>query len=366
MIVALFFAMTFIQNSNSVSRIFESDFSEKDDEPVTLVFVGDIMGHSPQYKAAYDSKSNTFNYDICFKHIKSYIDSVDIAVANLEVPLAGVPYSGYPNFSSPDALLDGIKNAGFDVILTANNHVFDRRKAGHERTLQVINSRNLKHAGSYLNKNQRDSIYPLMLDVKGVKIALLNYTYGTNGMQIEKPNIVNLLDTNVIKNDIRTAKSKASDLIILTIHWGTEYQTRANNEQRKLARLFTREGVDVIVGGHPHVVQDAETIEIDSTHKSTVFYSLGNCISNQREINTNGGIMLKVTIGAKSKKVLETSYMPVYVHKGVLNAEYQYHLIPTTDFIKYPSQFPINKTDSATLMYFDKETRKRLSDFDVL
>ena len=336
-----------------------------DDESVSIIFSGDIMGHSPQFQAAYNKVDGTYNYDICFRSVKPYIDNADIAVTNLEVPLAGKPYSGYPYFSSPDALLDALKNAGYDVILTANNHVLDRGKYGLERTLKMITDRKLKHAGSYVNKSQKDSIYPLMLEKKGIKIALLNYTYGTNGNKLTPPNVVNRIDTNVIKNDIRRAKMKQPDLTVITLHWGNEYELQANTEQQMLARLFVREGVDLLIGGHPHVVQNAEFLN-SVTSVVPVFYSLGNSISNQRKPHTDGGIMVKVKIGVHSKKIINTTYLPVYVYRGVLNKQYQYHLIPTIDFIKSPQNFPLPVADSLALRFFDNETKKRLPGFQVL
>lgn len=334
-------------------------------DTLTIIFAGDIMGHSPQFLAAYNPMTKTYNYDVCFQNVKPYIEAADIAIVNLEVPLAGTPYSGYPNFSSPDALLDGLKNAGYDVMLTANNHVLDRGKKGLERTIRTIKKRNLLFAGSYIDKLQRDSTYPILLEQKGIKIALLNCTYGTNWGVTTYPNIVNYLDTIQIKKDIKSAEAKSADVIIMTVHWGTEYELESNEIQRNLARFFARNGVDLVIGGHPHVVQNAEYICINDSLRVPVFYSLGNSISNQRSLNTDGGIMVKVEIGNLSKMILNTSFLPVYVYKGVLNAVNQYHLIPTNDFLDKPEQFNIKKADSTALIYFDTETRKRLSSIDV-
>ena len=366
LISIFFFFSCFIQNTNSELQNPQNEFTNEDNKPITLIFAGDIMGHSPQFNAAYNTETKTYSYDVCFENVKSYIDKVDIAIANLEVPLAGEPYSGYPNFSSPDALLDGMKNAGYDVVLTANNHVVDRGKKGLERTIKIINDRKLKHIGSYLNKAQRDSIYPLIIDKQGVKIALLNYTYGTNGIAVVAPNIVNMLDTIQIKKDIQKAKSLNSDIIILTVHWGIEYITKANEVQRKLSRFFVLQGVDLVIGSHPHVVQDAEILFSKDSVEVPVYYSLGNSISNQRKPETDGGIMVKVEIGTNSKQILSTKYLPVYVHKGKLNEVFQFHLIPTPDYINNPFRFKINKADSTTLTNFDNTIRKRLSDFDIL
>lgn len=349
----LFLFCSFLQKENSERDLFV----EKDN--IVLVFSGDIMGHSPQFKAAYNPKTGKYNYDACFQYVKPYIEEADFAVTNLEVPLAGVPYSGYPNFSSPDALLDGLKSAGYDVILTANNHVVDRGKAGLERTIKTIKSRDLRHAGSYMNKHQRDSIYPIIIEKHNFRIALLNCTYGTNGISVISPNLVNMIDTLEIMSDIKRCEELESNFIIMTIHWGNEYELQASDAQKELAGFLVRSGVDMIVGSHPHVVQNMEYIQ-NGIRNVPVYYSLGNSISNQRKPHTNGGIMLRAEINPITKSV-KTSYMPVFVHKGVLNGKFQFYLVPSIDYIKQPDAFKLAPTDSAAIMFFDTETRKRLS-----
>ena len=350
----------FLQNSSHYSLVI------RDNESVSLIFAGDIMGHSPQFEAAFNPQNETYNYDVCFKTVKSYIQHADFAIANLEVPVAGKPYSGYPNFSSPDALLDALKNAGFKVLLTANNHVLDRGKFGLERTIRQLKKRDLLFVGSYIDENQRDSIYPVLLESKGIKIAILNCTYGTNNHQISDPNIVNYIDTVEIINDIKEADNLGANFKIMTVHWGTEYETDANEYQRKTAQFFVNHGINLIIGSHPHVVQNAEILYGKDSIPVPVFYSLGNSISNQRKPNTDGGIMVKVEINVKSKSILKTSFLPVWVFRGTLNGDYQYHLIPTKDYFEKPAYFNLNRKDSLALTYFDRVTKKRLSNIELL
>ncbi len=348
--------------SSFLQEKFNKDVNQQlIDEKLVLVFAGDVMGHVPQHQAAYNSKTKQYNFESCFEHVKSYIAEADYAFVNLEVTLAGRPYTGYPNFSSPDALLDATKYAGFDAILTANNHVADRGKAGLERTIKTIINRKLPFAGSYLSKEQRDSVYPIIIQRKGLKIAILNATYGTNMNPVYNPNVVNMLDSTEILSDINTAKRHKVDLIIAVLHWGTEYELVANQQQKDFANFLKENGVNMIIGSHPHVVQNAEYL--DST--VPVVYSLGNFISNQRKINTNGGILLKVEISKIAKQISSISYLPVYVHRGNLNGKYQYHLIPCIDFIKSPSKFKIPTADSTSLVVFDTETRKRLNNLSL-
>ena len=333
-----------------------------DTEPsiVSMIFCGDVMGHMPQVNAAYNSSDNSYDYNPCFAQITSYIQQADIAVANLEVPLAGKPYSGYPHFSSPDALLDALQHAGYDVILTANNHVVDKGTKGLKRTIEQIDQRQLMRAGSYLDSLDRKTHYPLFIEQKGLKIALLNSTYGTNGILVKSPALVNLIDTTQIRNDIQKAKDEAADFIVMCIHWGAEYELKANKEQQVIAQFLADEGVHLIIGSHPHVVQNVEILYGKDSLEVPVYYSLGNAISNQRWEHSNGGIMVSVDIHPSTKKIIQGNYLPVYVHKGKLHEKYQYHLIATPDYLENPAYYNLSAKDSTELVSFDVQTRERV------
>ena len=162
-------------------------------ERITLLFVGDLMQHRAQIDAARTSDGK-YDYSPCFSLVKEEISRADIAIGNLEVTLGGKPYQGYPTFSAPDEYLQAIKDAGFDVLLTANNHCLDRGKTGLERTITQIESFSIPYAGTYRNAIERKQLYPLFIRKKGFCIAMLNYTYGTNGIKASAPNIVNYID----------------------------------------------------------------------------------------------------------------------------------------------------------------------------
>ena len=251
-----------------------------------LVFAGDIMGHDSQIASAKNIQNNSYNYDTCFSLLKDYIQSADIAVANLEVTLAGPPYKGYPQFSSPDPLAVAAKDAGFDILITANNHALDRSKKGIERTADVLDSLGIIHTGTFKNSREREVHYPLIVEKNNIRLAILNYTYGTNGLKVKAPNIVNYIDKQQIANDLDKAKTAAPDFIIVTIHWGLEYQRQENQKQKDLAAFFYKHGADAIIGSHPHVVQPIRVqypdVKDSSDYQLTV-YSLGNFISNQRK-----------------------------------------------------------------------------------
>ena len=170
-------------------------------ERITLLFVGDLMQHQAQIDAAHVSEGK-YDYSSCFSLIKEQISQADLAIGNLEVTLGGRPYRGYPMFSAPDEYLQAIKDAGFDILLTANNHCLDRGKKGMERTIQLLDSSGIRYAGTYKNLSERRQRYPLFINRNGFRIALLNYTYGTNGIKATSPNIVNYIDTAIIAKHI--------------------------------------------------------------------------------------------------------------------------------------------------------------------
>jgi len=328
----------------------------------TLTFAGDVMGHQPQIDAAYKSENKTYSYENCFRHVKDYIASTDFALANLEVTLAGPPYTGYPQFSSPDALAQAVKNAGFDYLITANNHSQDRGRYGIERTLMVLDSLEIPHTGTFRDTAERIATYPAMVNVKGIRIALLNYTYGTNGLVVQHPNVVNMIDTAVMRRDLVKAREMRPDFIIATLHWGLEYKRAESPDQQKIARFLADHGADAIIGGHPHVVQPVKFLyNADSTRKVPVVYSLGNFISNQRDRYKDGGLFVELKLRKVNNKTewYDISYVPVWVHKK----EYpiSYTLIPVAAWEKDSAAFGLNAKETYAIKTFTNDTRTLLN-----
>ena len=163
---------------------------------MSLIFLGDIMGHGGQIEAAHDPTNETYNYDVVFTQLREIIEKPDFAIANLEVTLAGKPFSGYPQFSSPDALARACKHNGIDVLVTANNHTCDRGGKGITRTIEVLDELKIPHNGSYKNEKDRALRNLMILRKENIRIGMLNYTYGTNGLKAPKPTSVNYIDTN--------------------------------------------------------------------------------------------------------------------------------------------------------------------------
>ena len=282
---------------------------------ITLLFVGDLMQHKEQISAARTPEGN-YDYSACFAQVEAQISQADIAIGNLEVTLGGKPYTGYPAFSAPDEYLQAIQDAGFDVLLTANNHCLDRGQKGLERTLQMLDSLHIPHTGTFRNAEEREKKYPLFIDKNGFRIALLNYTYGTNGIKVTSPNIVNYIDKETIRQDIRQALRFHPDVLIACMHWGEEYHSLPNQEQKKLTDWLLQQGVTHIIGAHPHVIQPLE-LRTNGLQQHVVAYSLGNFISNMRSPNTDGGLMLTLQLEKDSlipsiaPRLTPKSYLPL-------------------------------------------------------
>ena len=296
---------------------------------VNLAFVGDAMQHAPQITAAMQP-DGTYDYAPCFQYLEEDICQADLAVVNLECPLGGKPYTGYPCFSAPDSYAQQLKDAGFDLFLTANNHCLDRRDKGLVRTCQMLDSLGIPHIGTYRNQQERDQHIPYIVNVKGIKIAFLDYTYGTNGIPIQGNVIVDFIDQQLIENDIALARERGAHAICVNLHWGIEYQLKPVATQRTLADWLVTQGVDLIIGGHPHVVEPME-MRYSKEHDKNVLlvYSMGNFISNQSDIDTRGGAMVKVSLRMENGRavVAEPRYKLFFVQKPVARGE-NYVLIP--------------------------------------
>ena len=331
-------------------------------DTITLLFGGDLMGHGPQIKAAQVDSNNTYDYKPGFRYLQKSIESVDFAVANLEVTLAGPPYKGYPQFSSPDAYALNMKELGFDLLVTANNHSQDGGKRGLIRTINVLDSFKLDHTGTFTDTTEFENNYPYITDINGLKIAVLNYTYGTNGLTVTPPTMVNIIDTNYIKRAILKARSKGAHFVIPVMHWGLEYQRHESQHQRELAQFLADAGCDAIIGMHPHVVQPIKNIKSKDGRIVPVAYSLGNFVSNQRDRYKNGGILARVKILHRGNelKLIQLDYKPFWVHKLFPNETYfpfdkrGFYLLPQENIDLLKEKY---RTEAET---FFKDTRELL------
>jgi 2',3'-cyclic-nucleotide 2'-phosphodiesterase (5'-nucleotidase family) len=328
-----------------------------------IVFAGDIMGHDEQISGAYVDSTKSYDYEPTFRYIKDYISEADIAVGNLEVTLAGKPFKGYPQFSSPDELALAARDAGFDILITANNHALDRGEKGVARTINMLDSFNIIHTGTFLDQTQRDSVYPLIIEENDIKLAILNYTYGTNGLTVDPPYIVNRIDTAQIRADLDKAKSLTPDFIIVTVHWGIEYERTENASQKKLADFIFINGANVIIGSHPHVVQPFKYLDVilkDSLIKRPVFYSMGNFVSNQRAQYKDGGVMAELNISKNHTKTVIDSlaYLPYWVYREDIQSKSTFFVVPVSKFETGTTDILFNDDNLFRFNRFARETRE--------
>jgi len=329
----------------------EDEFTEKEATTSNLLLatIGDLMFHDDQLISAYDEEKDRYDFKPMFSDVKPILSDADVTLANFETTLGGeaIGFKGYPQFNSPDEVVDAIKDAGVDIVTTANNHILDTKKEGLFRTLEVLEEKGVKSVGTYINS---DSSRILIHEEKDIKIAILAYTSVMNSSGREYPEdelhtMVNFLTEENINRDIKEAKEKKADLIIALVHWGVEYEREPSEEQIKYANLLAEKGVDLILGSHPHVIQPTDTIK---TNEKDVFviYSMGNFISNQRVetlgkdfAHTEDGIILLFDIEkdltTKEAKVKAVDYIPTWVYKeeNPETKKPEYRVLPIEPFL---------------------------------
>ena len=350
-----FFNSTNVIQDSSV----ESETVEEKVEPInfTMTAIGDTLCHNTQYWDAYNSSTKQYDFSYVYDDIKDYTSSADITIGSLETTFAGEDrgYSNYPVFNSPDSLATGLKDIGVDVISLAGNHALDYGYSGICRTIDVLDNVGISHLGTYKSAEDQDKI--LIKDVKGVKIAFINYTYGTNGIPVpsDKPYCLNLIDKDLISKQIKQAKEQNVDMIVACMHWGTEYKTSANDEQKELADFLFNSGVDIILGNHPHVLEPMEkkTITLDdgSTKDVFVVYALGNFTADQRaEITRDSAILnLDITKDSDGKILInKVSYVPIYMYK---NSTAKVHKFKILDIEKSIANYDSGDTSIGSSVY---------------
>ena len=335
-------------------------------DSLQIMFVGDIMSHGPQLQAAYQASDKTYDYTENFKYVKTIFQQADFVVGNLETTLGVKPYSGYPQFSAPPALAKACRDAGINVLATANNHSCDKRRQGIVKTLDILDSLQILHTGTYRNQKEKQEKNALIIKKNGIKLALLNYTYGTNGIPVPKPVKVNLIDTTSIKQDIHNVRLQHPDGIIVFLHWGEQYQNHPSKSQTKLVDFLHRQGIHWIIGSHPHVIQGID-YEQDYLNQQTYFtvYSLGNFISNQRKFPRDGSMILSLQFAknAHSGKLQLAGYqtLPVWVYKFTKKGKRHYEILPVETF-KYRPDYFIKNTDYQKMMHYYKHYKNLISD----
>ena len=295
-----------------------------DDITINMTVTGDVLCHNTNFWDAYDASTDSYDFSYVFEDIEKYFSSADIVVGTIETSFAGkeAGYSNYPTFNSPEELATDLKELGYDVMAMATNHCLDKGYKGLVSTIEELDKAGIKHIGTY--KSEEDSQEILIQDVKGIKMAFLNYTYGTNGIPIPagKEYSVNLIDKDKMKADIEKAKKLNADVICVNMHWGEEYRQTATQEQEELADFLFQNGVDLILGSHTHVLEPMEkrTVTLaDGTKKDGfVIYSLGNFMSGQNANYTRQSVILDIQLTKKGKdntiSIDSVKYTPIYMY----------------------------------------------------
>lgn len=301
----------------------------------TLAVCGDAMAHSYISNDAWDPERGVYDYSHIMEGARPYVETADYAVVNLEVPLAGGEPSGYPNFNADDAMAYNLRDLGFDLCQTANNHSLDKRYPGLTRTLDVLDDAGLAHVGTSRSPEEAEH-NAYLADVGGISVAFIAYTYGTNAIPIpsDHPECINVYnkdymttladpDYDYLLEGLESAKALEPDLIAVMIHWGNEYQIKQNSYQERVADFLFENGADIILGGHPHVLEPMGfrelTDEDGETRQGFVCYSLGNFFSAQVAEYTNTTVVLTLELTRDNEtgkaQVTDYSYVPMFVSR---------------------------------------------------
>lgn len=333
---------------------------------VSLVAVGDNLIHNTLISAG-EQEDGSLDYSSFYENIKNDISSADIAVINQETILGGseFEYTGYPVFNSPWEIGTAAIDAGFDIFTCATNHSLDKGYAGIEQECAFFDQHpEVVHVGT--NDSEEDYNSIIYYEKNSIRFAILNYTYGTNGIPIPEssPWCVNMMDKEKITADVNAAKQNA-DVIIVFPHWGTENSTSVSDYQREYVQLFSDLGVDIVIGTHPHVLQPVEWVENETTGKKMlVYYSLGNFISHQTSLNQLCGGMAEIKIEKKNGEISITSakLVPVVCWYKPSGDKYEFSVYKLSDYTDSIADSHAQRSNGATPDYFREYASDIVSD----
>lgn len=363
--------------SKSQSKEKADDNSEKPKEnknlekkEITITCWGDYMNHITQIRQA---KATNYDFTDSFAVIKDIVGKSDLSIVNLETTIAQdeSDMSGYPEFATHENVIKALKDTGFDVVSTANNHAYDRRLKGIDRTIDTIEKYGLKRTGTF---KENESTNPLIVDVKGIKVGFFSYSQMLNGyeklmLNSGRDTAVNLIDMDKIKKDVDYLKKNHADVIMCYMHWGEEYSDYPNEYQKTTFKKLADMGVDLVIGSHPHTIQKSEVIE-NNGKKSYCVYSLGNLVSDQREsYGQYYGVEIGVYSDIKIEKIGDKTTVksfenkPYYVDKYTDSVTTRYVVVPVKQVLNSEINYPrkdkiISKLNRANQHYekiFNKE-----------
>lgn len=332
---------------------------------VKLLAVGDIMMHDWQITAGYNAKTKTYNYDHFFAAVKDVFSEGDWVIGNLETTISGadLKYTGYPMFNAPAEILDTLKDIGFNVLTHANNHTLDRHEKGVVRTRDALEERGIFTHGTARSPEESEEI--LILEKNDIRIALMAYTYGTNGIPIPegKDYLVNLIDEEKIIQDISKAKEQGADVVAISLHFGLEYQLQPNKDQITLAHNLIAAGADIILGSHPHVVQPYDIVQVQDENgemrTGVIIYSMGNFISAQVGEERNLGLIFGLTIRKHFPEgkieITDLKNIPTWVQRYKSEGITQFRVVPLAKSLEEQDDILLSASDYKNMQrYLDR------------
>ena len=331
LIVLIIFGTYFIQHRimngkiNDLAEVVTEESQEPipDDITINMTVTGDVICHNTNFWDAYDASTDSYDFSYSFEGIKKYFESADICVGTLESNFAGksAGYSNYPLFNAPEDMAKDLKELGYDVMATANNHCLDKGFSGLVNTLSELDKAGIEHLGTYATEEASKEF--LVKDVKGIKIGFLDYTYGTNGipLPVGKEFAINMIDKEKIKSDMEEIRKLDIDVLCVFMHWGQEYRLTPTDEQKQLADFLFENGADLILGSHTHCLEPMEKrtvmLEDGTTKDGFIIYSLGNFMSGQNADHSRQSVILdiKLTKAGKDGKISidYVTYTPIYM-----------------------------------------------------
>ena len=355
---------------NSVDEKEQEAIENEEIKYIDIVSLGNLIIHQSQINGA--KNENGYDFSPSFQYIKEMVSEADISLGILEGALAGGEPTGYPIFNSPDEVIDSLRDTGIDVVNYANNHIYDYDDEGLQRTIEITKEKGLDVLG--VKSTEEEKSY-LVKEVDGVKIGFASYVFETaavngyktinsNPVSINSENLINTFNYNDLESfynriasEISAMKAEGVKFIIASMHWGEEYNTYIEATQNEIAKKLNELGVDIILGGHPHVIQPYEIMCNESGHSTFVIYSQGNSLSNQSEqeigvAESEDGIMIKFTLEKKDGNVSLKEYkiIPTWVYKEEKGDGTYYHkIIPVEEALANPEEYGINSDVYARL-----------------
>ncbi len=359
-----------IYNNGDDNSVTNLKFSGDSTTTISIIAVGDLMCHSVQFNYAYVS-GDSFDFRPVFRFVKPIFTRGDLVFGNLETVAAGKAkkYSGYPNFNCPDNYITALKDAGFQLLNTANNHSLDQGVPGLERTINQLIKNNISYEGTFSSKEDGDSLR--IFNIKGIKLAFLSYSYGTNGHPVpkDKQYVINLIDTTKIKTDIEKAKNDSVDMVLVHYHFGEEYHRMPTEYQKEIVNKTIKYGADLIIGDHPHVVEPLEFFKTFNSKLDSglAAFSLGNFLSNQRWRYSDGGVILKINLTKNfmndSLYINSVNIIPTWVFKGHAINGNEFIILPSDTSHSYSTKSFVTHQDSTQMLQSYNDTKEILMHF---